>query len=290
MEEEILEEPSLTRKKMRFIPKLFLTILFIIIIFLCYIHFLEPKLIVTEEVAIIVKTIPENFNGFKIAQISDIHFGRTTNEKELEKTVRKINEMKPDIVIFTGDLFDDYINLSEDNIKFLKSTLSNINANLNKYSIMGDSDITKEDVFKSIMNEANFTVLDNTNIPIYYNGNTPIYLSGIPSIKKNTPDYSTALKKDKQESYQILMAHEPTIFDNKENTANLSITGHSLGGLIRIPFVGGIFKGENVSNYESGLYENDNKKLYVSGGIGTENISARFLNLPSVTLFRLYNN
>ena len=83
MEEEILEEPSLTRKKMRFIPKLFLTILFIIIIFLCYIHFLEPKLIVAEEVAIIDKTIPENFNGFKIAQISDIHFGRTTNEKEL---------------------------------------------------------------------------------------------------------------------------------------------------------------------------------------------------------------
>ena len=110
MEEEILEETSLTRKKMRFIPKLFLTILFIIIIFLCYIHFLEPKLIVAEEVAIIDKTIPENFNGFKIAQISDIHFGRTTNEKELEKTVRKINEMKPDIVIFTGDLFDDYIN------------------------------------------------------------------------------------------------------------------------------------------------------------------------------------
>ena len=119
MEEEILEETNLTRKKMRFIPKLLLTILFMIIIFLCYIHFLEPRLIVTEEVAIIDKAIPKSFNGFKIAQISDIHFGRTTNEKELEKTVRKINEMKPDIVIFTGDLFDDYINLSEDNIKFL---------------------------------------------------------------------------------------------------------------------------------------------------------------------------
>ena len=67
------------------------------------------------------------------------------------------------------------------------------------------------------------------------------------------------------------------------------LAGHSLGGLIRIPFVGGVFKKENIGEYDQGMYTSGSSVMYVSNGIGTEDLSVRFLNIPSINLYRLYN-
>ena len=73
----------------------------------------QPKQLEIIEYPIINESIPESFDGFKIVHFSDIHFGTTVNEKELESIVNKINLLKPDILVFTGDLFDNSVTINE---------------------------------------------------------------------------------------------------------------------------------------------------------------------------------
>ena len=89
--------------------------------------------------------------------------------------------------------------------------------------------------------------------------------------------------------FQILLTHEPIIWKQVQSKTNLVLAGHSLGGLVRIPFVGGLIKKDNVGDYVVGKFENGNSIMYVSNGIGTENFSFRLFNKPSITLYRLYN-
>ncbi len=274
-------------KKMPLIAKLAIVFFVFMILFYCYMHFLEPSQLKVEEVPIIHSKIPDSFQGFKIVQFSDIHFGRTTNEKEVQTMVQKINECKPDIVIFTGDLFDSSINVSEKNVSFLKETLSQINSTMGKYGVMGDQD-SNVTYFEEIMNDSGFEIITNKNIPIYYNGNVPIYLGGIPTISIHQEDFSASLNKE-QDAFQMLIMHEPILFDEISNRVDFVFAGHTLGGLVRIPYIGGLFNLENTNNYQKGIYQKNNATLYVSNGIGTQNVSLRLFNTPSITLFRLYN-
>lgn len=289
-EQEVTQNTEVVqKKKLGLLPKIL--IFFLLIIFLCfgYMHFIEPKLLVVHEYPVINEKIPDSFNGFKIVQFSDIHFGRTTNEQEVKRVVNKINELKPDILVFTGDLFDPYITLSENHIKFLTEVFSKTTAKLGKYAIYGDNDYLNKEAFSNIFSTAGFTILDNTNIPIYYEGTTPIYLSGIPSASKGEQDLTKALAKDEQNAYQILLMHEPVLFDDVKNETDLVLAGHTLGCLVQIPFIGGIFALDNAGEYEDGIYQKGSSVMYVSNGIGTQDVSLRLGNIPSVSLYRLYN-
>ena len=154
----------------------------------------------------------------------------------------------------------------------------------------GDSDYLNISLYEEIMKEAGFTILTNQNIPIYYEGTTPIYLSGIPTISQGNQDLTKAFVKENDEkAYQILLMHEPVLFQEVKSKSQLVLAGHSLGGLIHIPFVGGVFKKENIGEYDQGMYTSGSSVMYVSNGIGTEDLSVRFLNIPSINLYRLYN-
>ncbi len=288
MEENITNQEE--KKKFGFLAKFFCIFFLFLLLLVSYMYFIEPKLCITYETSIVQTSLPDSFNGFKIVQFSDIHFGRTTNEKEIKKVVQEINIAKPDVLVFTGDLFDSYINLSDENVNFLKDELSKTTATIGKYAIRGDNDYLYPDKFEEIMQATGFTILDNLNVPIYYKDTTPIYLSGIPSVTQGGQDFTKAFTKETDGNfYQILLTHEPIVWKQVQSKANLVLAGHSLGGLIRIPFVGGFIKKDNVGDYEIGKFENENSIMYVSNGIGTENLSLRFFNIPSITLYRLYN-
>ena len=89
-------------------------ILILIIIFAgtyYYARYIETRGLVVREYSVINKKIPESFHGFKIVQFSDTHYGMTTFSDELKNMVNKINTLKPDIVVFTGDLIDYHYDL-----------------------------------------------------------------------------------------------------------------------------------------------------------------------------------
>ena len=100
-------------KKKHPIIKFLIIFTLVIIALLLYSRFCATKGLVTKEYKITNSNIQDNFHGFKIAHISDIHYGRTTDKNDLEKIVNEINLLKPDIVVLTGDLIDKDTELDE---------------------------------------------------------------------------------------------------------------------------------------------------------------------------------
>ena len=281
-------EENETKKKLGLLPKIGIGIFIFIVLLFVYMFFWEPKQLEIMEYPIIHESIPESFNGFKIVHFSDIHFGTTINEKELENIVDKINLLKPDILVFTGDLFDNTVNINENTKNKIEEILKKTTSKLGKFAIKGDQDYS-DSRFEEIMVNAGFQILKNQNVPIYFNGVTPIYIAGIPSISKQEQNLGDALTKE-ENAYMILLMHEPILFDDVTNTTNLVLAGHSLGGLIRIPKIGGLIELDNVGKYQKGKYQKGSSTLIVSSGLGTQKIQARFFNYPSIELYRLYHS
>ena len=102
--------------------KFFIIFIFILIIGICsYLGlYYFPKNIIMKEYNIINKKIPINFHGLKIIHFTDLHYKTTIFEEGLSDLVNMINKMKPDIVVFTGDIFEKDIIYTEEDIESLK--------------------------------------------------------------------------------------------------------------------------------------------------------------------------
>lgn len=273
--------------------KILILLFSIILGILLYSRYIGTTGLQVIENSIVDEELPSSFEGFKIVQFADIHYGITTSIKDIKKMVNKINELKPDLVIFNGDLFDNSIKISENDINLLKEELYKIDSSINKYAIKGDQDYSNLDAFETIFKYANFTILDNSNELIYYKNIVPIKIVGTSSLIKSKVDYVNAFNilGDENNYFTILLSHEPAIVNEiNDYKVNVLFSAHSLGGLVNIPFVGGIIKLEKTDNYLKGYYNTSKMKIYVNSGIGTQDYKFRFNNRPSINLYRLYNN
>ncbi len=263
------------------IIKIFSFLIIILLLLFLYSRYLNPSGLTIKETAIYDKSIPESYNGLKIVQFSDLHYGRTTDETKLNKVVKEINKLNPDIVIFTGDIFD-YENISDKTQNIINKAFSKINAKLYKFACIGDYDKSYLDKFQEIMDKSSFTILNNTNKLVYYKSNIPLNFIGLTN-----PDNIASLYE--KNYLNITLMHEP---DNITAipTKTIAFAGHSLGGQIKIPFIGGIRKIKGAKTYIDEYYQVNDSKLYISNGIGTQDFSFRTFNTPSITLYRLYHS
>ena len=217
----------------------------------------------------------------KIVQISDIHYGTTINESNLKKMVNKVNQLKPDIIVFTGDLVAKGINPTDKIKAEITVNLSKLEAPIGKYAIASNEDL-ESDIFSDLITNSGFTLLNNEAKLIYNNDDEPIELVGISNINN---------KIELTDNYKIALIHKPDDFDNiKNDNYNIVMAGHNHGGIIRLPFLGGLINIEGAKKYHNDYYEIDNSKLYVSSGLGTSNINFRMFNQPSINLYRFYKD
>lgn len=270
------------------IKKILIFLAVIIVLFVTYSMFIETNLLNVKEYKIETNKISSNFHGTKIIQFSDLNYGTSFTEKDLTKLVNKINELKPDILLFTGNLIDSNIKLDENNTKVLIEELSKINTPLYKYAIYGSNDYNQ--TFEHIMKESGFTILDNEATLLYYKDDTPILLYGLNQNKKEI-EYDTLNNPideiDTTKFYKIVLSHSPNTIDKlKSYSPDLVLSGNTLGGLINPGFTKPLFLNDN--KYYEDYYKINKTDLYISNGLGTSNINMRFNNVPSINFFRLY--
>jgi len=289
-----MENTPITKKTHK-IRNTLILILIIILFFITWAFLLSPKGLIIKEYAIHNNNLPNNFDGLKIVHFTDIHYGRTIKKKELENIVSEINKLKPDIIVFTGDLFDRNIIHSDETLNEIKSVISKLEASLKKYAIKGNHDY-EQDGYESLFENSDFIVLNNSYDILYYQGSEPIYFVGVPSMIKDTIKYDEAFQyldelENKENIYQILLLHEPDNIKNfNDYNISLALAGHSHGGQIRLPFIGKVITPLGSKDYYDEYYKINNTDLYVSYGLGTSGIGVRFLNKPSINLYRLYTN
>ena len=256
-------------------------ILLIIILLVIFIRFYGVSQIVTKEYSIVDEALPVGFDGMKVVQISDIHYGTTINEANLKKLVSKVNQLKPDIIVFTGDLVDQSINVTDKIKAEITVNLSKLEATIGKYAIASEEDMNNSD-FNDLISNSGFIFLNNESKLIYNDDEEPIELVGLTDSKNNIELTS---------NYKIALIHEPDNTDNIiNNNYNLILAGHTHGGIIRLPFVGGLIYLEGAKKYHNDYYNINNTKLYISSGLGTSNINFRMFNQPSINLYRFYKD
>ena len=267
------------KKKLIITLLILLALLFIVLI---YNNYYSSHNIKVLEYAIKDKKLPEEYHGLKIVHFSDVLYGKSANDKDLENVNKKINETNPDIVIFTGDLFVKDIKLNEKELKKIKKILDKINVKYEKYAILGDNDKVFKDSFYQVFSDS-WNILDNESQLIYINSETPIRITGINNYKKEE------LFSEDDKLFNILITHKPDEIENLKNKYNLIFAGHSIGGQINMPFYGPLIKLKGAKKYSSGKYTiSDETTLFVNDGIGSQNTNMRINNSPKINFYRLY--
>lgn len=251
-----------------------------------------------KEYRLTYKSLTDDFYGLKIIHLTDIHYGRTVHKKELENIKKEVNLMKPDIIVFTGDLIDKDTKLTKTDLKILNSFLNGMEANIGKYAITGNHDYGFKN-YDIILENGGFTNLNNKYELIYTNTTNNILLAGVSTniygkktIKEKLNDTFEYLKNtDNKPVLSILIMHEPDFIDDIDYSKfNLVLAGHSHNGQIRLPFIGALVKPNYAKKYYDEYYKIKNTDLYISSGIGVSEVNFRLFNRPSFNLYRLTNH
>ena len=248
---------------------------------------IEPYWLSITHHKISHKLIPDAFNGIKILQFSDTHLGFHYQLKDLLKTVHVINDLQPDIVVFTGDLLDKPNQFFEQ--KNTTAILKTVRAPLGKYSVYGNHDHGGygTEHYAKIMKDSGFTLLKNSNQPITYQ-NEQIIIAGIDDPMLGNPDWKQTLSGQTDNQFCLLLSHAPDLADFAQSQGvSLQLSGHSHGGQVKIPLFGPLMKPLFANNYYEGMYNLNPLKLYVNRGLGTTRLPIRLFSRPELSTFTL---
>ncbi len=264
----------------------FLTIIFSVFL---YMRFVATSNLIVKEHKVTNSSLPDSFNGLKVVHFTDLHYNSTVNKNVLENIVKKINNLKPDIVVFTGDLVSEEDLLTDKDISDIITLFNEINCTIGKYTIKGNHDY-HNDYFNKVFDQTDFIFLDNTYDLIYYKDNSPILINGIGSSIKGDSNIDKAyIPQTEQDLFTITLVHEPDTLDDilLKYRVDLCLSGHSHNGQIRLPFIGALTTIEGAKKYDDAYYKVNKTDLYVSGGLGTSIFKLRLFNRPSINFYRL---
>ena len=251
-----------------------------------------------------MKNLPSNFKGYKIVQISDVHSGSFQDPKNLQHAIDLINQQNADLVLFTGDMVNNY---ADEFIPFI-DLFSQIKGKDGKFAVLGNHDYGEYGVWKNIderknnipklienEKKAGFEMLRNEHRIIERNGEKLYILGvenwGIPPFPQ-FGDLNKASEGVPAEACKILMSHDPSHFDAvvKKHPVDVQLTmsGHTHGMQFGIDLKN--FKWSPVKfKYPkwADLYESEGKYLYVNRGFGVIGYPGRVGVLPEITVFEL---
>ena len=220
---------------------------------------------------------PAEFEGLRIAQVSDLH-----NTAHWRGAVEALQKAEPDIIVLTGDLIDSRNTDVERALEFVREAVQIAPC----YYVTGnhESRIEAWPRLRLGLIDAGVRVLEDENCTIERKGES-ITILGI-----SDPDFGGDPARALEdlaagEGYTILLSHRPELFDlYVRSGVDLVFSGHAHGGQVRIPFVGGLIAPHQgwFPKYDSGLYGQGGTAMLVSRGVGNSIIPLRLNNRPEI--------
>ena len=240
--------------------------------------------------------VPPNFNGYKIVQLSDLHsksFG--SNQSDLVKKVKKV---KPDLIVFTGDLIDSDRYDEKTSLTLMEKLVQIAPV----YYVTGNHEwwSGRFDSLEDKLKDTGVQVMRNTVEDIII-GNDKIQIIGIDDPAKVNESYverviaeediANSIKGlEEGVNFKILLSHRPELFSlYTQYEFDIVFAGHAHGGQVRIPFVGGLVAPNQglFPEYSSGMHDVDNTTMIVNRGLGNSIIPVRVFNRPEIVVVAL---
>lgn len=254
---------------------------------------------------LIYANLPASFRGLKIVHISDIHSGSFSDKAAVMKGVQKVMNEKPDLILFTGDL----VNNTADEMEEYMDVFNKLNAPLGVYSTLGNHDYgdyvnwnNKEEKqsnlekLKQVHTALGWRLLMNEHVALE-RGADKIALLGVEnwSSKARFPKYGDMKKAytgSEAYAFKILMSHDPSHWKgevlDQYSDINLMLSGHTHGMQFGVEIPGLKWSPvQYVYKEWSGLYEQQNQKLYINSGFGFIGYPGRVGILPEITVLEL---
>lgn len=253
---------------------------------------IERHWIETREITIQIRNLPEEFRGFRIAQLADFHYGEFSEPTFIRAAVAQTNALKPDLVTLTGDFVSAGPMVERISKQFghhCAELLQKLQCP-QRFSVLGNHDaMVGEAAIADALNSHGLNLLQNRAMPIE-RGGSRIWLAGVGDVMIGHADVAKALPKTAARDKEpvILMAHEPDFADVAARyPVDLMLSGHTHGGQVRIPFMPPLNLPPLGEKYVEGRFVLGNLQLYVNRGIGTVGLPFRFLCPPEITLITL---
>lgn len=268
-----------------------LCIIITVIAFAGYVY-IDNNTVSLSKYTIYSPKLPTAFKGYKIALIADFH-----NSYYFDKVAKQVKKASPDIILLAGDMIDVTVNSFSNTYKLL-DLLKEIAP---VYSVQGNHEIWHKlrEEYQSNINEMGIKTLDNEETELKKD-EAIIKLYGLKDILESDSKiegssdlkYTIELAKDElnPDMFSILLMHRANYFDYlKDCHYDLVLSGHIHGGLIRLPFIGGLVSSDNIwfPKYTSGIYTYKNSKMVVSRGMDYNPKKMRVFNGPEVVLITL---
>ena len=256
-----------------------------------------------KTVEIYSDKIPQSFDGFKIVHISDFHLGSFgENYPGVKKAVDMVNAQKPDIIAFTGDMVN---NFSDEMLPWLEQ-INRFSAKYAKYSVLGNHDYghyvkwddPKQDSLnilnlKQYQRSCGFDILSNEHRTLKI-GKDSITIAGVknwglppfPALGK----LDEALENTDKETFTLLLSHDSNHWDAevRDTHTDLMLAGHTHAMQMGIEIGNFVWSpAKYLYKRWDGLYEENNKYLYVNRGLGYIAFPGRILQRPEITVIVL---
>ena len=251
-----------------------------------------------NEYEIVSDRIPKEFDGFRIAQVSDLH--NTEFGEGNSKLIGLLSQTEPDIIVLTGDLIDSRQTDIEIALSFARDAMKIAPV----YFVSGNHEarVSEYEDLKMGLAEAGVIVLENQKVEITRDGEA-ITLMGIddPSFQESylfgdaesVAKQAIEMLQSESDGYTVLLSHRPELFELYVKTGmDLVFCGHAHGGQFRLPFIGGLVAPNQgfFPKYDAGLFSEENTNMIVSRGVGNSIVPVRFNNRPEIILVTLSNS
>lgn len=228
-----------------------------------------------SERRIAIGRLPEAFEGFRIVQVSDLHFYEHSSPEYYERVVAEVNRLNPDVIACTGDV----VHFGGSHVEFAGTFLSRLQAKEAKLAIMGNHDYYDDSggqAIQTMMRAGGYTFLQNTSHAIERNGQR-LWFAGLDDLWYGAPDIAQTLAGvPSRDEVTVMLAHNPLLFDPVALGADeggwkidLVLSGHTHAGHVYIPLLGPIYRKIFRMKYRYGLYEKNGCHLHVSSGVGS---------------------
>lgn len=242
----------------------------------------EANTLTVEEIAIELDRLPTKLDGLRAIHLSDIHHSRFTDLEHISRAVDIANKLKPDVVFLTGD----YVSHDPEYIAPVVEVLGSLESEFGTFACLGNHDHwTDADLVTHLLRGEGIKVLINEGLRFEARGSS-FWLAGVDDYMAGKTDVPAALRGSFPDEMKLLLAHNPVIFrQSVRASVDLTLSGHTHGGQIKMRDPEKrILPRRKLS---SGLHYRKDSQIYITRGIGTVVVPARYQCPPEITLLEL---